>query len=56
MLQALLIKWAVSAVLDVVIDVAKSKVAESDNDIDDRWVEQLENNKDLIKDTIKGKR
>jgi hypothetical protein len=52
----MLIKLALDLVVDAVTEVAKEKAAESDNDLDDRWVEQLENNKQLIKDSVKKKR
>ena len=55
MFQAMLIKWAISAVIDVVIDAAAEKAKETDNDLDDKFVAQLVNNKELLKATVRGK-
>ena len=55
MFQAMLIKWAINAVIDLVIEAAEEKAKETDNDLDDTFVAQLKNNKELIKATVKGK-
>ena len=55
MWKAWLIRWLIDAVIDLIIEAAEIKSKETDNDIDDTFVAQLKNNKELIKATVRGK-
>ena len=48
MFEALIIKLLINTALDLIIEKAKEAVDQTDNDIDDQFVDVLERNKDKI--------
>ena len=48
MFEALIIKLLINTALDLIIEKAKEAVDQTDNDIDDQFVDVLERNKNKI--------
>jgi hypothetical protein len=57
MFQALVLRLILGrildAVFDLIIDAARNKVEDTSNTIDDIVVDQLEKNKELLKDSVR---
>ena len=54
-MKAFLIKWVLGKVIELIVDVVKDKVKDTESTIDDNFAKCLEDNKDEIAKLVKSK-